>query len=195
MSYPIQLHDDEEVVATIKRHPVHLWAREILIAVIILIVLILWYNFGLGSSSESISMFWNIVAVATVVVGLFLAYSYWYRYNNDLWLITSQRLVDSTRSTPFSQSVSTADLLNIQDINVRQRGISQSIFQYGDVQCQTASASANTFEFNGVADPQEVLEQIEQSRTNARRGQSGRRTVAPEASSPAENAHEDDGSQ
>lgn len=188
MSFPIQLHDDEEVVATIKRHPVHLWGREILIAIIIIIVLVLWYNFGLSSTSESVSTFWNIVAIATVVIGLIFGYVYWYRYNNDLWLITSQRLVDSTRSTPFSQDVSTADLLNIQDINVRQRGISQSIFQYGDVQCQTASASANTFEFNGVADPQKVMEQIDQSRNNARRGQSGHSAAAPEPSSPAEDA-------
>jgi uncharacterized membrane protein YdbT with pleckstrin-like domain len=181
MSHPIQLHDDEEVVATIRRHPLHLWARELAIAVVVLIVLFLWFRFGLGSTTETISTFWNIVAIAAVVIGLVLGYVYWYRYNNDLWLITSQRLVDSTRSTPFSQNVTTADLVNIQDISVRQRGISQTIFQYGDVQCQTASASATTFEFKGVADPQEVLEQIDKNRDRARRGDNA---VAQPAPSP-----------
>lgn len=187
MSTPVQLQSDETVVDTIKRHPVHLWLRELAVIVIVLIVLVLWYNFGL-SSSGSVATFWNILAIAAVVIGLIVGYSYWYRYTNDIWLITSQRLVDSTKTTPFSHNVTTADLLNLQDINVRQRGIAQSMFQYGDVLCQTASAQGETFEFRGVADPQEILDQIETARTNARRRQRGGGVSAPAPQPPVDDA-------
>ena len=104
MSTPVQLQSDETVIDTIKRHPVHLWFRELAIVVVVIIVLVLWYNFGLGSTG-TVGTFWNVLAIGAVVVGLIMGYSYWYRYNNDVWLITSQRLVDSTKTTPFSQNV------------------------------------------------------------------------------------------
>ena len=191
MSTPVQLQSDETVIDTIKRHPVHLWIRELAIVIIVLIVLVLWYNFGLGSTG-TVGTFWNVLAIGAVVVGLIMGYSYWYRYNNDIWLITSQRLVDSSKATPFSQNVTTADLLNLQDINVRQRGIAQSIFQYGDVLCQTASAAADTFEFRGVADPHDILNQIETSRTNARRRQRGDIVEEPIAEAPEEDTSSPD---
>ena len=45
-------------------------------------------------------------------------------------------------------------------MGIRQRGIAQSMFQYGDVRCETAAAG-RTFVFRGVADPQAVLHEIE----------------------------------
>jgi len=183
MSEPVQLQPDEDVIMTIKRHPVHLWGRITLIVVVVLLILLLWAFWGVDQTGF-LGTSMNILAIGAVLIGGLMAYVYWYRYNNDIWLITSQRLVDSTKSTPFAHDLRTADLLNLQDINIRQRGIAQSIFQYGDVSCQTASASSETFQFMGVKDPQEVLDQIEKARSQARDHQSGR-SSAPAAKPPA----------
>ena len=177
MSEPVQLQPNEQLIATIKRHPVHLWGKIALIVIIVVLILVLWFMFGMGQTGF-FGTFMNILAIGSVVVGALMIYVYWFRYNNDIWLITSQRLVDSTKLTPFSHNILTADLLNLQDINIRQRGIAQTIFQYGDVRCQTASAAGETFQFRGVADPQEVLDQIEKARSQARDRQAGR-SVAP----------------
>ena len=187
MSEPVQLQPDEQLIATIKRHPIHLWGRIALIVIIVALILALWLSFGMGQTG-SVGTFMNILAIGSVMVGAIMAYVYWYRYNNDIWLITSQRLVDSTKSTPFAHNLLTADLLNLQDINIRQRGIAQTVFQYGDVRCQTASAAGETFQFRGVADPQEVLDQIEKARSQARDRQAGRPVAAatPPASKPDE---------
>ena len=165
MDYPIQLQVNEEVRSVIKRHPVRLWGRLIATAVIMILALILWFNFGRGDGF--LSTVWTIVAVVAVVGGLIAGYVFWYRYNHDIWLITNQRLVDSVKSTPFSSQLNTADLRNIQDMGIRQRGIAQSMFQYGDVRCETAAAG-RTFVFRGVADPQAVLHEIETARSEAR---------------------------
>ncbi len=186
MSEAVQLQPGEDIKMTIRRHPVHLWGRIVLIVLVVGLILVLWFNFGMGQPG-SFGTVMNILAIGAIVVGLIMAYVYWYRYHNDVWLITSQRLVDSTKTTPFSHNVLTADLLNLQDINIRQRGIAQTIFQYGDVRCQTASASAETFQFLGVKDPQEVLDQIEKARSKARDRRSGRASTAP-APPPDENA-------
>ncbi len=182
MSDPVQLQPDEDVIMTIKRHPVHLWGRLALIIIIVALILALWLSFGMNQTGF-LGTFMNILAIGSVVIGVIMAYVYWYRYNNDLWLITSQRLVDSTKSTPFAHDLLTADLLNLQDINIRQRGIAQTVFQFGDVRCQTASAASSTFEFLGVKDPQEVLDQIEKARSQARDRQAGR-PVKPTAPEP-----------
>ena len=169
MESPVQLQSNEEITSVIRRHPVHLWGRLILILLIIILLLVLWFNWGMGSSGAFATLI-NIVAGVGIVGSLIAAYIYWFRYNNDVWMITNQRLVDSTRTTPFSHSVQTADLLNLQDISIRQRGVAQTMFQYGDVECQTASAGGSTFKFRGVADPKEVMDQIEDARSAARAG-------------------------
>ncbi len=184
MSEAVQLQPGEDIKMTIRRHPVHLWGRMVLIVLVVGLILVLWFNFGMGQTGFFGTVM-NILAIGAIVIGLFMAYVYWYRYHNDVWLITSQRLVDSTKTTPFSHNVLTADLLNLQDINIRQRGIAQTIFQYGDVRCQTASASAETFQFLGVKDPQEVLDQIEKARSKARDRRSGRSSTAPAPPAPA----------
>lgn len=166
MESPIQLQSDEKIASIIKRHPVHLWGRLFVILLIIILLIVLWVNWGMGQSG-ALATLMNIVAGVGIVGSLVAAYVYWYRYNNDLWMITNQRLVDSTRSTPFAHSVQTADLRNLQDITIHQRGIAQTMFQYGDVECQTASAGGSTFKFRGVADPAEVMDQIEEARTAA----------------------------
>ena len=92
----------------------------------------------------------------------------WYRYRNDLWVITSQRLIDVTRSTPFNQQITTASLTNVQDINIRVKGIFNTMLNFGDVICQTASSGSKTFALIGVANPEKVLDAIDEARAKAK---------------------------
>lgn len=167
MELPVKLQSGEEVVEVIKRHPASLWGRLALIALIAIIALIVWLNFGQGEGALGSLL---TVAFVVVIVGAVLAaFFVWYRYNNDLWAITSQRLVDVTRSTPFNQQVTTAALANVQDISIRKKGVFSTLLNYGDVICQTASAAGKTFTFLGVADPDRVLDTIDDARAKAKR--------------------------
>lgn len=167
MALPVQLQDDEKVIRIIKRHPLSLIGRIVGVVIILIIAGFLWqWLRSIGGGMQTVA---DILMVVGVLVGILYIAVYWYRYENDLWIVTSQRLIDSTKTTPFNQDIKTATLTNIQDINIRKRGIFQTIFEYGDVICQTASASGHTFEFLGVAKPAEVLDLIDDQRALAQR--------------------------
>ena len=166
MNLPVQLQNNEEVISVIKRHPASLWGRLALIAVIFIVVLVLWINFGLGEPG-AVNTTFDILFIVAILGCALAAFSVWYRYNNNIWMVTSQRLIDSTRNTPFSQQVTTAALGNVQDISIRKKGVFQASLNYGDVLCQTASASGTIFAFRGVANPEKVLEVFDDARSKA----------------------------
>ena len=168
MDLAVQLQSGEEELQVLKRHPASLWGRLALIALIAIVALILWLNIGQGEGTLGTLL---TIAFVLVIVGcLVAAFFVWYRYNNDLWVITNQRLVDVTRSTPFNQQITTAALTNVQDISIRKKGIFNTALNFGDVICQTASAGGKTFAFLGVANPDQVLDMIDDARAKAKAG-------------------------
>ncbi|HAJ37811.1 MAG TPA: hypothetical protein DCL15_19250 [Chloroflexi bacterium] len=167
MALPVQLQENEMVIRIIKRHPLSLIGRIVGVALLLILGVALWM--WLRSIGGGMEVVVDILMAVGALAAVIYAGIYWYRYENDLWIITSERLIDSTKTTPFNQDIKTATLTNIQDINIRKRGIFQTIFEYGDVICQTASASGHTFEFLGVAKPAEVLDLIDDQRALAQR--------------------------
>ena len=55
---------------------------------------------GRGDGELRTVMNWTMGIV--LLIGLALAGIYYYRYQNDLWIITNQRVIDSTKTTPFN---------------------------------------------------------------------------------------------
>ena len=184
MATPVQLQSNEELVALRKRHPVYVILHSVLAAIIagLAIWLISWISGTIASSSS----LWTWLYVAVVVVALGYIGLQYYRWQNDVWMITNQRLVDATRNSPFNQTTSSTDLINVQDISVRKRGVMASIFNFGDVLCQTASAQG-AFTFRGVAEPAELMELLDRLRDEARRTNAAqmRQAIGASAQPPA----------
>ena len=165
MAMPVQLQKDEKVIKELRRHPVYAIMQAI--GVIIIAGLLIWLFSWLGSTFEGIKTFFNILLGLTVLVAAGALFIIWYRYKNDLWLITDQRLVDSTRTSPFNHEIASTDLVNVQDITVSRKGFFPTIFNFGEVSCQTAG-STQVFTLKGVPNPNSVLELIDQTRDEAR---------------------------
>jgi hypothetical protein len=91
----------------------------------------------------------------------------WYRYNNDMWVITNQRLIDSFRKHPFSLAITSADLVNVQDISVERNGILRTTLDYGDIVCQTAGVQQG-FRLVGIPHPRAVQMLIDKERDRER---------------------------
>lgn len=166
---PFALQQDEQVLVVARRHWMFLWPRTILwtLFAIAPVAVFWWLLFSVGDvEGTGATIFWGVAAIWLVFWAgrIFLN---WYQYDNDLWVVTNQRIVDSLKPTPFSLKISTADLVNIQDMTVEKRGILQSMLDYGDVACQTAG-DRKIFLIGGVPKPQDLQLLIDRERDRER---------------------------
>jgi hypothetical protein len=171
---PFPLHDDEEVYAYLRRHWFALYpkiAGYLLLAVVppaILVALGVELDLFDGAGATVI----GVIAAIWILFWLVRLFFTWYSYNNDIWVVTDQRLVDSIKKHPFSHTVASADLVNVVDTKVSVSGIFPSVLKYGDVDCETAGSS-NRFCLGSIPQPAKVQALIDRLRDVARR-ESGR---------------------
>lgn len=178
---PIALQGGESIILASRRHWAYLLWRlggAILVAVVppILFLLFMDWTFGLDGGTATTS--WIIALVWFVGFGI-RAYFVWYSYQHDVWVVTNQRIVDARRNHWFHNAISSADLVDVEDMSVERNGIWATMFKYGNVRCQTAGAEQK-FTLSGVPSPTEVMTTIDGARDAARRG-----PAAPPAPTPA----------
>ncbi len=166
---PVTLQDGESVLILARRHWLFLWPRLIVLGLIAVVPPAVIA--GLMSQTDAYEglaakAFWVVAAVYLLYWGVRIFLT-WYRYNHDVWVITNQRLIDSLKSTPFSLRISTADLVNVQDITVERSGVLRTIFDFGDIICQTA-AEKEEFRLAGIPDPRAVQALIDRERDRER---------------------------
>lgn len=166
--FPFPLQPGEKILQVCRRHWWHLWPRSILwttFAVVPAIALVL--VLGTAGIFDDLGIFiWIVLAVwfGFWALRLFLN---WYRYHNDIWVVTDQRIVDSFKPTPFRLRIATADLVNVQDMSIEKSGVIPSVLNFGDVVCQTA-ATGQQFRIAGVPQPEAVQVLVDKERDRER---------------------------
>jgi hypothetical protein len=173
VSVPFPLQASERVLLLCRRHWFYLWPRTVLLVGIALIpvALVEWGVTRIGSATSGAGGFASLLALLWILYWAFRAFMNWYAYHNDIWVVTNQRLVDVTKPTPWRKRLATADLVNIQDMTVEQRGIFATVLGFGDVVCQTAGRDIE-FRLAGVPKPAEVQLFVDKER-DRERGRSG----------------------
>lgn len=156
----------------VRKHWWFLWPHSIVLALVAVVpVAIVWWLLDLVGVDRG-AIFWGLALLWIVywVIRLLLNY---YRYHNDIWLVTNQRLIDSYKSHPFNLRLATADLVNIQDMSVVKNGILASLLGFGNVVCETAGADHVPFLISGIPHPEEVQLLIDKERDRERGKYSG----------------------
>ncbi|MFB6226557.1 MAG: PH domain-containing protein [Candidatus Paceibacteria bacterium] len=77
----------------------------------------------------------------------------------DVWIVTSQKIVDIIQSHLFSRNISELDLDRIQDVTTNVSGILPTIFDFGNLKITTASGNTNIV-FKSIPDPTEVRKRL-----------------------------------
>lgn len=171
---PFVLQEDEALLVVARRHWLYFTMRMVgtaaagALGLPIGIFLVRW-TFGFDGTAGRVAI---AVLAAWVVYWGIRGYFTWYRYHYDLWAVTNQRIVDSIRRHWFHHRMSSADLIDVEDINVVREGILPTMFNFGDVRCQTAGEVPN-FILAGVPRPAEILATIDAARDAARRSLRG----------------------
>ena len=170
MRLPFPLQESEKVLIVCQRHWVYLYPRlalHVLVAVLPVITLFLVLRWA--DALEGVAL-----KAATAVSAIWLAiwaikaFFVKYRYDNDLWTITDQRIIDSFRPNPFSLKITSADLVDIVDTSLNRSGLLPTLFNYGNIRCETAGERQD-ISLPAVPRPQEVHALIDRERDRERR--------------------------
>lgn len=168
-SLPFPLQPGEYVMALYHRHWVHLWPVLPLFVVLALAppLGLLWLTRTQTALSPTTLTLLSVVALAWGLFWLFRAYLAYYRYQNDIWVLTNRRLIDSYKAHWFHHTMASTDLQNIQNISITREGVLQTWLDFGDVACETAG-TRQVFLLAGIPRPSQVLAEVHMAREAAR---------------------------
>jgi PH (Pleckstrin Homology) domain-containing protein len=168
-SVPFPLQQNEQVLQLVRRHWWFLWPFTVWLVVVALapVAVVAWLLDAIGVLDNLNWFFW-IPALLWIGYWGVRALFNWYRYQNDIWVVTNQRLIDVFRSNPFNKRVGTADLVNIQDMKVERRGVTATILGYSDLICSTAGTDTGVFNISGVPNAEELQLLIDRERDRER---------------------------
>jgi len=166
---PFPLQAQERILQISRRHWFFLWPRSIMLLIyalappIIIGVVLDW----IGAYEDVVAQVFWIAAALWILFWGIQVFLNWYRYHNDMWVITNQRIVDVYRKHPPHKRIASADLVNIQDMTVERHGLFATALGFGDVVCQTAGAQG-TFVLSGIPKPDEVQLLVDRERDRER---------------------------
>lgn len=167
---PFDLQTGESVLVFARRHWIFIWPRVaffLLVAAIpiaLLWGLVTWLSDGGGIMTLATTA----VSVVWLAFWAVRMYFLWYRYQNDIWVVTNQRVVDSSKRHWLHHQMSSADLIDVEDMRIIREGLLPTMLNFGDVQCQTAGVQQN-FVLSRIPNPARVLTIVDAARDSARR--------------------------
>ncbi len=99
-----------------------------------------------------------VASIFYLSIALFF-YTYFVTFYLDLLVITNDRLIEVTQANLFARTVSEMDLFRVQDVSSEVEGFFPSIFNYGDLIIQDASAVVK-FKLKNIPNPNRLRQQI-----------------------------------
>ncbi len=150
--------ENEEIVRVIHRNWFYIFQQFLLLFVLtvifftaIIFVPIFFPDFISAGSREFVSFFENFFLLVIWMYGFMI----WIDYYFDVWIITTQRIVNIEQQGMFSRRVSEMEYSKMQDITAEVVGFFPTVINYGDVKVQTAGGDEE-FIFRTVSDPYNV---------------------------------------
>lgn len=155
--------ENEVIILLLRRH-----------SFVIIIKLILWifiallpipFYFILGGFLSNIIPAVLIAPLMYLVISLFYLFVWMFiffafiDYYLDVWLVTSERIINIEQKGLFNRTASEQKLFRIQDITSETKGIFGTFLNYGDVFIQTAGEQQR-FIFKQVPHPEQVAKKI-----------------------------------
>ncbi len=149
----------EEMILLLRAHivtnlPWLLITLGLLVFPFVLIPLLNTFGLPLAAGTGlSLILFWYLGTFTYA----FLNFLYWYF---NVYIVTSERVVDIDWFSVIYHKVCSAQISHIEDVSSVQSGVFAGVFDYGNIEIQTAAEEAN-FEFTAVPHPQLIAKKIQ----------------------------------
>lgn len=158
----MQLEDQEQIVAVIRRHWFNLAAEVIAIVFLALLPLI---SFGILNGMfdiYEIAYLYQPYLIASYVILLLILwmslFNIWTNHYLDTWVLTTKRLITVDQRGFFHRATGSFRLERLQDVQVSVSGIIPTFFDFGTVEIRTASEE--TFTMRGLPHPSRIKTQL-----------------------------------
>jgi len=152
---------DEEIILLLRQHFVTLVPSVFLFSLMALMPF--WIPVIVGVFSLDLSvipmgfLFVGVLVWYLLTFGLVLEkFLNWYF---NVYIITTERVVDVDFISLLYKQVSEAQIAKIQDVTYTMGGLARAVFDFGDVMIQTAGETPN-FDFMAVPHPDKVAKVI-----------------------------------
>lgn len=103
----------------------------------------------------SLSWWGDVIFALGMFIGLLIIWRVWFYNHANIFIITSERVVDVQRSGLFDEVVTSVSYSDIKDISTRKKGVFANIFGYGNIIIQTSSEHF-VLDISAVRSPQKV---------------------------------------
>ncbi|MFH1404957.1 MAG: PH domain-containing protein [Patescibacteria group bacterium] len=154
---------NEHLLLILRRHWIELFRIVAILAVLLIIpaVAIEMYSqtYSLWLESPAFGPF-LIVLKNIYLLGLWLfAFIEFSDYYLDSWVVSNERVLNIEQHGLFHRITSELHLAQVEDVTAETQGPIQTIFNFGNVQVQTAAERA-MFQFKNIPNPERVKQKI-----------------------------------
>lgn len=156
------LEPDEKIIVKVRKHWWRLFTwgfRLFLLAGAPLIVFGALLAFSRGSIEVGTINLFGFFFTMWLGVLWILFFIEWTDYRFDVWVVTSNRIIDIDQAGLFSRDIATVRLEDIEDITIEMYGVFSTMFKFGTLMVQTAG-SKNEFYIKNARNPEEAKQEI-----------------------------------
>lgn len=159
----LKLKQYEKKILVLRRHWISYIPTVLLYLVLTLIPLVIYFVFLQAGNDLLATPYLRTVLILLgsayeLCIALFF-YANFLIYYLDMLIITSDRLVMVSQGNLFARKVSELDLFRIQDCTSDVKGFWRTIFDFGNLEIQTAGEKEN-FVFENLPQPHEIRRQL-----------------------------------
>lgn len=160
--HQIKLEPDEKIIAVIRRHVFGLLGIYILAISAFIALLLLAGAVGIdlirGLSGEASLMLGGITFLLLLMMVLML-FAVTSSYRQTELLLTTKGIIQVLQHGLFNRKVSRLSMSDIEDVTTEQKGLMQTLFNYGTLHVETSGELKN-FAFKYTPNPNKYANQI-----------------------------------
>lgn len=154
---------NERVIHVLRRHPITLFSLAIGLALLLIGPFAVW--FALSALQPNTLADQNTLAFILMGGSAFWLFAWLFLFQHfidyylDIWVVTTKRVLNIEQTGLFARTVSELRLYRIQDVTSMVNGFLHTIFDFGDVEIQTAGEKTR-FRFEEIPHPTRISKLI-----------------------------------
>ncbi|HEY4521834.1 MAG TPA: PH domain-containing protein [Candidatus Paceibacterota bacterium] len=141
----ITLYPNEKILMVVHKHWIAFFSKIIIVAILLMApaVFLGFISNANGINSETI-IYIKFFAINYLMIIILVAFLFWMDHYLDLWIITTERVIDVEQHGLFRRETSEFSVDKVQDITVEVPHMLATFLKYGNLRIQTAGERSFT---------------------------------------------------